>query len=152
MGILDDAIRDHIDLKRKHGARDTELTELEDDAFGTGDRPDPFAAGELFGEGAAAQTETGSDDVPGPDTPPPTRPGGQPASEEPTMLVEPQASPPALPAEAPPSPQPDSPPAPPADAGAAAPPVPQEPATPAPPPAAPTESAPPEPPAPEAPP
>ena len=107
----------HLDLKRKHGARDTELTELEDDAFGTGDRPDPFAAGELFGEGAAAQAETGSDDVPGPDTPPPTRPGGQPASEEPTMLVEPQASPPA----------------PPADAGAAAPPVPQEPATPAPP-------------------
>ena len=48
MGILDDAIREHLDLKRKHGARDADIREIEDDAFGSADRPDPFAAGELF--------------------------------------------------------------------------------------------------------
>ena len=45
MGILDDAIREHLDLKRRHGARDAELREIEEDAFGSGERPDPFAAG-----------------------------------------------------------------------------------------------------------
>ena len=74
MGILDDAIREHLDLKRKHGARDTELSALEEDAFGSGDRPDPFSSSELFGEGAGAQQ------------------GAAPASEEPTRLVEPEAS------------------------------------------------------------
>ncbi|MGH2956338.1 MAG: hypothetical protein ACRDL6_05015, partial [Solirubrobacterales bacterium] len=51
MGILDDAIRDHLDLKRKHGARDTELSELEDEALGSGEGPDPFASSDLFTEG-----------------------------------------------------------------------------------------------------
>ena len=50
MGILDDAIREHLDLKRKHGARDADLREIEDEAFGSTDRPDPFAANELFNE------------------------------------------------------------------------------------------------------
>src|SRR5687767_5228272 len=63
MGILDDAIRDHLDLKRKHGAPGTELKDMESDAFGGGDRPDPFAPGE-----------------PGP-------------AEDPTALVEPAAPP-----------------------------------------------------------
>ncbi|HEY3191164.1 MAG TPA: hypothetical protein VGJ61_00140 [Solirubrobacterales bacterium] len=72
MGILDDAIREHLDLKRKHGARDAELREIEDEAFGSTDQPDPFAAGELFNEvasGGAAEA------------------GG----EEPTRLVESEA-------------------------------------------------------------
>ena len=50
MGILDDAIREHLDLKRKHGAHDADLREIEDEAFGSTDRPDPFAANELFNE------------------------------------------------------------------------------------------------------
>ncbi len=86
MGILDDAIREHLDLKRKHGARDSELTEIEDEAFGSGDRPDPFAAGELFG---------------GTEGPPRAAPDSP--SEEPTMVVEPQASAPSPAAEAPPA-------------------------------------------------
>ena len=45
MGILDDAIREHLDLKRSHGARETELREIEDEAFGQGDQPDAFVAG-----------------------------------------------------------------------------------------------------------
>ncbi len=63
MGILDDAIREHLDLKRKHGSRDAELRELEDEAFGSGDQPDPFVGGELYGEVAATGTvEAGNEE------------------------------------------------------------------------------------------
>jgi hypothetical protein len=46
MSILDDAIREHLELKRAHGADDHELKKLEDEAFGPPQRPDeidPFA-------------------------------------------------------------------------------------------------------------
>jgi hypothetical protein len=50
MGILDEAIREHLELKRQHGAEDSELQQLEDEAFGQPERPgaeaaasDPFA-------------------------------------------------------------------------------------------------------------
>jgi hypothetical protein len=39
MGILDDAIREHLELKRQHGAADPELKKLEDEAFGPPERP-----------------------------------------------------------------------------------------------------------------
>ena len=39
MGILDDAIREHLDLKRRQGAADEELKRLEDEAFGPPSRP-----------------------------------------------------------------------------------------------------------------
>jgi hypothetical protein len=39
MGILDEAIREHLELKRAHGADDSELKQLEDQAFGQADRP-----------------------------------------------------------------------------------------------------------------
>jgi hypothetical protein len=39
MGILDEAIREHLDLKRQHGAGDSELRKLEDEAFGPPARP-----------------------------------------------------------------------------------------------------------------
>src|SRR3954447_23842380 len=39
MGILDDAIREHLDLKRRTGADDLELKQLEDEAFGPPARP-----------------------------------------------------------------------------------------------------------------
>jgi len=49
MGILDDAIKEHLELKRQHGAGDSELQQLEDEAFGAAERPgdetsapDPF--------------------------------------------------------------------------------------------------------------
>jgi hypothetical protein len=67
MGILDDAIREHLDLKRRHGAREAEIREIEDEALGSGDQPDPFAAGgELFSGPSAGE-------------------------EAPTRLVEPEA-------------------------------------------------------------
>lgn len=40
MGILDEAIREHLELKRQHGADETELKGLEDEAFGEAERPD----------------------------------------------------------------------------------------------------------------
>jgi hypothetical protein len=46
MSILDDAIREHLELKRAHGADDVEVKRLEDEAFGPPQRPDeadPFA-------------------------------------------------------------------------------------------------------------
>jgi hypothetical protein len=87
MGILDDAIREHLDLKRKHGARETELREIEDEAFGAAEQPDPFTAGELLtevGPAGAAQAEAAL-----------AEPGESEAgNEEPTRLVEPSALPP----------------------------------------------------------
>lgn len=46
MSILDDAIREHLELKRAHGADEAELKRLEDEAFGPPSRPeepDPMA-------------------------------------------------------------------------------------------------------------
>jgi hypothetical protein len=40
MSILDDAIREHLELKRAHGAEEGELQKLEDEAFGPPQRPD----------------------------------------------------------------------------------------------------------------
>jgi len=40
MSILDDAIREHLELKRAHGADEVELKRLEDEAFGPPQRPD----------------------------------------------------------------------------------------------------------------
>ncbi len=73
MSILDDAIREHLELKRAHGADESELKKLEDEAFGPPQRPDELdveaeaptefltapsevveeAAAELEGEGRA---------------------------------------------------------------------------------------------------
>jgi hypothetical protein len=41
MGSLDDAIREHLDLKRQHGAPDEEVKRQEEEAFGRGRRPAP---------------------------------------------------------------------------------------------------------------
>ena len=58
MGILDDAIREHLDLKRRHGAEDDELARLEDEAFGPPTRPgDPDFPGE---QQAAEQQAAGT--------------------------------------------------------------------------------------------
>jgi hypothetical protein len=109
MGILDDAIREHLDLKRKHGAREAELREIEDEALGQGEQADPFSAGgELFGDvssggpqGATATEEppAGLSEPPAGFDEPPAGLGEQPppgfgeesaGGEEPTRLVEPE--------------------------------------------------------------
>src|SRR5436190_1627253 len=127
MGILDDAIREHLDLKRKHGAHDADLREIEDEAFGSTDRPDPFAANELFNEvssGGAAEGEaprapseepSGLDDI---EMPGDLSDVGGPSDlsqpdvggEEPTRLVEPEALRPPEPTSEEPADEPISPP------------------------------------------
>jgi len=62
MSILDDAIREHLELKRAHGANEGELQKLEDEAFGPPQRPDevdPFA--EAPTEFLATPAETAAD-------------------------------------------------------------------------------------------
>jgi hypothetical protein len=61
MGILDDAIREHLELIRQRGAADSEVQRLEDEAFGPPTRPDeadfPEAEeGASSGNGVATET------------------------------------------------------------------------------------------------
>jgi hypothetical protein len=51
MGILDEAIRDHLELKRRGGTQEQDLMRLEDEAFGPPTRPgDPAAGSEATSE------------------------------------------------------------------------------------------------------
>lgn len=64
MGILDDAIRQHLELKRQHGAASSELDQLEQEVFGPAARPgDPeFETGEepaFAGEGPGEDGDGG---------------------------------------------------------------------------------------------
>ena len=52
MGTLDEAIRQHLELKRRHGATDSELQRLEDEAFGLPSRPGEPEFPEHEGESA----------------------------------------------------------------------------------------------------
>lgn len=63
MGIFDDAIREHLELKRQIGADETELKVLEDEAFGPAARPgDPDFPGSTSEEAAI---EDGGGEAPG---------------------------------------------------------------------------------------
>ncbi len=97
MGILDEAIREHLELKRSHGADESELDGLQAEAFGPADRPDaveaetesispgssltsPAGEGDQLDkvfEAARVAGETGEQELPpddGPDSPDATAP------------------------------------------------------------------------------
>jgi hypothetical protein len=99
MGILDDAIRQHLDLKRRLGAEEDELKRLESEAFGPPSRPgDPdfpdTGEGEaLGGEGVAAPPAPEADGV---ETPLASDPPAQPV-QPPPEATEPPADQPAEP-------------------------------------------------------
>src|SRR4051812_48604871 len=57
MGVLEDAIREHLDLKRQHGASDEELTKQETEALGPARREAPEAETELAEPDAEIETE-----------------------------------------------------------------------------------------------
>jgi hypothetical protein len=113
MGILDDAIRDHLDLKRRHGADEPELKKLEDEAFGPPGRPDASGSGgsasavatppvrssspeitpedlglESLPESSEPAAETPPPDGPAPEEPPAPSPdpGGEASSEGGTVV------------------------------------------------------------------
>jgi hypothetical protein len=69
MGVLEDAIREHLELKRKHGASDEELEQQQEEALGPARREfEPPAEEASEGELAEAEAEpaepAGEDEAP----------------------------------------------------------------------------------------
>src|SRR5918996_1970260 len=63
MGILDEAIREHLDLKRRRGAGDSEIERLESEAFGPSSRPGAPGADVSMAGSEAAVAEVARPDV-----------------------------------------------------------------------------------------
>jgi hypothetical protein len=95
MGILDEAIKEHLELKRQHGADDSELKQLEDQAFGPPERPgsEEPSAPEAGGVASAAAAEAPTEFM--------TQPGGEkpPVRREPAAGIADIQEPPEKPAE-----------------------------------------------------
>jgi hypothetical protein len=95
MGILDDAIREHLELIRSHGAADSEVQRLEDEAFGPPTRPDeadfPESDEAASGNGVATETaEPPAEEAPMHEDPTTLLPAEEriPATEEPELGAE----------------------------------------------------------------
>lgn len=75
MGVLDDAIREHLDLKRRRGASDDELARAEAEALGPARRAIPYDDGEDegFGPGETIVIPPAHDPAPPPPPATPTR-------------------------------------------------------------------------------
>jgi hypothetical protein len=120
MGLLDDAIREHLELKRRHGADPAEVEAQEREVLGADRRPavepaDPAAAGELaepveppvadapLADVAPIPDAPPADEIPlVPDVPPEASPDDALPPTDP-FLDEPQAPP-----DAPPPPAPEA--------------------------------------------
>jgi hypothetical protein len=90
MGILDDAIKEHLELKRQHGAAEDELKQLEDEAFGAAERP----GGEVSAPDPLAEAPTEFMAQPGLEQPPEPAAGPEdaaPEAEEPAARRSPRA-------------------------------------------------------------
>jgi hypothetical protein len=61
MGVLDDAIREHLDLRRRHGVAEEELRRQEEEALGPARREVAPAETDEDGDGAAAEVEHAAD-------------------------------------------------------------------------------------------
>jgi hypothetical protein len=88
MSILDDAIREHLELKRQHGADESDVKKLEDEAFGppSRDEADPMAEAPtqfMTPEEELGAPETGGRRAPNiADLQEPPPPGEQPLGDE----------------------------------------------------------------------
>lgn len=101
MSILDDAIREHLELKRAHGADESELKKLEDEAFGLPgrpDEPDPLAEAptEFMAtpEAPFSEEEGGRRRINVADLQEPPAPAAEPKVEAAETIEPPQAEPP----------------------------------------------------------
>lgn len=109
MGTLDDAIRQHLALKRQHGADDDELKKQEDQAFGRGQPaplPEPEAPA-IEPEPVAAEPEPVAETVPEPIPEPIPEPAPVPAPPAPQPVARREPEPTPEPPSEPPSPQPE---------------------------------------------
>ena len=68
MGILDDAIRDHLELKRKGGTQESDLQRLEDEAFGPPSRPGDAPGAVATAEPPEGLNQQSADEMSEPDT------------------------------------------------------------------------------------
>jgi hypothetical protein len=99
MGLLDDAIKEHLELKRRHGADPGEVARLEHEALGPARRDPPPAAVQ---EPTAAEPAPVADDDPFIDeTAEPDEVIAEERLEAPTHRIEPEPEPPAREAPAP---------------------------------------------------
>ena len=86
MGLLDDAIREHLELKRRRGADPDEVSRQEEEALG-----DPRSAADALPDVAADEPDV-TPVTPGPELPPDFEddgPASLPADEELDTLPEP---------------------------------------------------------------
>jgi hypothetical protein len=103
MGILDDAIREHLELKRQRGATESELKQLEDEAFGPPSRPgepdfpESEGSAEQSGNGVATQAAADVPDA----SEEPTEPPSEGILEEQPVAEHPVVEEPSEPAEEP---------------------------------------------------
>ncbi|MGZ8666072.1 MAG: hypothetical protein ACXWZM_03040 [Solirubrobacterales bacterium] len=100
MGILDEAIREHLELKRQHGAAEPELQQLEDEALGA-----PGGAGEIeqSPEMSDAEAEAPTDYIGSPAAAPPEQDeAGRTEAAEETPAPAPDLRPPEMRPEEPP--------------------------------------------------
>ena len=67
MGLLDDAIREHLELKRKHGANPDDVARQEQEALGPGHAQTSSRRPEGRGAGTAAAVEPSPSPEPEPD-------------------------------------------------------------------------------------
>jgi hypothetical protein len=131
MGILDEAIKEHLELKRQHGAGESELKQLEDEAFGAAERPaaeeaaaeaptefmaqpeveepaEPSSAGEPPAERRPPPDIADLQEAPLPEPKPPPEAERQPEPQEPAEEEAPAMEHEAIPEPAPPAePQPE---------------------------------------------
>jgi hypothetical protein len=68
MGILDDAIRDHLELKRKGGTQESDLQRLENEAFGPPSRPGDAPGAVATAEPPEGLNQQSADEGSEPDT------------------------------------------------------------------------------------
>jgi hypothetical protein len=78
MGLLDDAIREHLDLKRRHGADPADVARMEQEALGPVRREPATAAGSAADNAAADDAEQA-----------PVTAAGEPQLDEPRLAEEP---------------------------------------------------------------
>jgi hypothetical protein len=83
MGLLDEAIREHLELKRKHGASDEEIVRAEQEALAPA-RRDPAAAAAAEAEVPLAEPDLDEAEPPPPPPPPVDEPDEPLEAEPPT--------------------------------------------------------------------